>query len=44
MIDALEASGDADVQAACRRRAEAFSLERCVEAHLRLYEEVAASD
>ena len=42
LLDALELVSDPGTAAACRRRAETFSLERCVDAHLALYEELRA--
>jgi glycosyltransferase involved in cell wall biosynthesis len=43
MFEALELASDAKTAAACRERAEDFSVERCVERHLDLYRELLAA-
>jgi phosphatidylinositol alpha-mannosyltransferase len=43
LLEALELAGDPSAKAACRARAEEFSVERCVAAHLALYEELLQS-
>ena len=40
LLAAIELAGDEATAAACRARAEDFSVERCVDAHLALYEEL----
>jgi glycosyltransferase involved in cell wall biosynthesis len=40
LLAGLELAGSAEVAAACRERAHAFSLSRCVDAHEALYREV----
>ncbi len=43
LLEALELSQALGTTEACRRRAEELSIERCVEAHLRLYAELLGS-
>ena len=40
LLEAFELASDPMTAAACRRRAEAFSVDRCVERHLDLYREL----
>jgi glycosyltransferase involved in cell wall biosynthesis len=44
LLETLELSTDAATPAACRERAQAFSADRCVEAHEQLYAELLAGD
>jgi glycosyltransferase involved in cell wall biosynthesis len=44
LVEALELCSDDGTTEACRRRAEAFSTARCVEAHERLYAELLTDD
>lgn len=43
LLEALELSRDPSTEQACARRAQAFSLERCLDAHQALYEELLAA-
>ena len=42
LLEALELAGDPATTAACRRRAELFSVDRCTESYLALYRELGA--
>ena len=44
LLETLELARDPATPAACRARAEDFSLQRCVDAHLALYAELGAGD
>lgn len=42
LLESLELARDPSTAAVCRARAESFSLERCIDAHVALYEELGA--
>jgi glycosyltransferase involved in cell wall biosynthesis len=42
LLEAFELASDPGTREACRKRAEEFSLDRCVERHLALYRELGA--